>query len=590
MIKRMVLGASMLLAAGSVGAYDFSSYQDGFPTEDYRTAFNMGLKFFGGQRCGDSHNWMLVDNPKVSTKACHMKDGKGSVNGGGNGNYDLTGGWHDCGDHIKVGTTMGSSCIFLLVAYDLWPQAFQDNYDEAYGAPNGIADVLDEAKYATDYFMKCFPDDNTFVYYVGSPADHNVWCTSSKQSTLSVDQGGDPRPVWTTNNSGGPQAANCASALALMSMKYPDQSYKEQCKAAAIKAYAFAKKNQSQHAAIPNFYASPNTEWTDELALAAMMLYRLTGEASYKKDALGYLQGKWESNYPLAWDTMADFAYYYIVKDDEGANNGQGGYFRDHMDKNVTKHLANGSADRNGFPYVQGQMWGTNKLACGAAAATSLLVKLAEDDVFSPSVNTQTAKNFITRVVDYVLGVNEFNHTFLHGFKGDMTFRIHHRNAMGRDDNPPTDEKNRCDFMFASGGVIGGPSGTGQFSNIIEGGASYTETEGGCDYNAPFVFAMARMMAEKDPSQFGTGTPAVLTDHSYMVYPTDFSDYVVIDLITYGGANVTADLITLDGRVVKHIDVKNVREVMETSDVASGIYLMRVCNGEQTVGYKLIKR
>ena len=69
----------MLLAAGSVGAYDFSSYQDGFPTEDYRTAFNMGLKFFGGQRCGDSYNWMLVDNPKVSTKACHMKDGKGSV-------------------------------------------------------------------------------------------------------------------------------------------------------------------------------------------------------------------------------------------------------------------------------------------------------------------------------------------------------------------------------------------------------------------------------------------------------------------------------------------------------------------------------
>ena len=75
-----------------------------------------------------------------------------------------------------------------------------------------------------------------------------------------------------------------------------------------------------------------------------------------------------------------------------------------------------------------------------------------------------------------------------------------------------------------------------------------------------------------------------------MVYPTDFSDYVVIDLITYGGANVTADLITLDGRVVKHIDVKNVREVMETGDVASGVYLMRVCNGEQSVGYKLIKR
>lgn len=176
-IYTLLLGSMMV---SSAYAYDFSSYTDAYSASDYREALNMGLKFFGGQRCGNTNNWMLMNNSGVTKKYCHTKDGQGSVNGGGNGNYDLTGGWHDCGDHIKVGTTMGYAAVSLLVAYDIWPGAFQDNYDDAYKSPNGIADVLDEAKIATDYFMKSFIDDNTFVYYVGFGGDHNVWVTSSK--------------------------------------------------------------------------------------------------------------------------------------------------------------------------------------------------------------------------------------------------------------------------------------------------------------------------------------------------------------------------------------------------------------------------
>lgn len=590
MIKKLVLGSAMLGAAYSASAYDFSSYSEAYPAADYRTAINMGLKFFGGQRCGDTHNWMLENNPNVKPKYCHIQDGKGSVNGGGNGNYDLTGGWHDCGDHIKVGTTMGYAAVSLLVAYDLWPQAFQDNYDEAYGSPNGIADVLDEAKIATDYFIKCFPDGNTFVYYVGGGSDHNVWATSSYQSKLGVNAGGDPRPVSTASDKGGPQAANYATALALMALKYPDESYRATCKEYAIKAYAFAKKNKSTHAIIPSFYDNPNTEWTDELALSAMMLYRLTGDENYKKEAQSYLSGKWQSNYPLAWDTMADFAYYYVVKDDPTANNGQGGYFVDHMTKNVNFHISNGKADPNGFPYVNGQLWGTNKLACGAAAATSLLVKLIEDGVVGEVVDVKEANNFITRVVDYMLGKNEFNHPFLHGFKGDMTFRIHHRNAMGRNDNPPTETKNKADFMFASGGLIGGPSGTGKFENIIEGGASYTETEGGCDYNAPFIMSIARIAAAKDPSSFGTKVENALSEDHYSVYPTIFEDYLVIDQNIYASDDVVASLVTLSGVEVKRMDVDNVREIMDMSDVPAGHYVLQVVSKGVAVGYKLMKK
>ena len=517
-----------------------------------------------------------------------MKDGQGKVNGGGNGNYDLTGGWHACGDHIKVGTTMGYAAFSLLAAYDIWPKAFQDNYDAEYGPKNGIPDVLDEAKIATDYFMKCFLSNGEFCYYVGDGSDHRVWMTSSKQSEQSVDNGGDPRPVWTSSSKGGPQAANYVSALCLMAKHYPDADYAAKCKKAAIDGYEFAKKNKSAQAAIPEFYGSPNTEWTDELSLAAVMLYNLTGEDNYLTDAKSYLAGKWESNSPLAWDTMSDYVYYYLAKIDKSLNNGQGGTYVSFLEKNVFGlHLEKAKGDKNGFPYYASR-WGTNKLALGGATVAALYIKLVEDGVITSSKNIKEAEGCRDRIVDYVLGTNEFNHTFLHGFKGDMYFRIHHRNAMGRNDNPPSNEKNSCDYMFASGGVIGGPSGTGQFQNVVEGGASYTETKGGCDYNAPFIAAIASIAEKLDP--IPTGVEEV-RNTNFSVYPTVIDDYVIVDPIEIGyDGRAEISIVNINGQTVAAESMIGFTPtVIYTSSLPRGIYVLKVNfdGGQKT--FKLIK-
>lgn len=554
----------------------------------------MGLKFFGGQRCGDTHNWMLHENPQVSKKYCHTKDGKGKVNEGGNGNYDLTGGWHDCGDHIKVGTTMGYAAFSLLAAYDNWPKAFQDNYDGEYGPKNGIPDVLDEVKIATDYFMKCFLPNGEFCYYVGFGGDHRVWMTSSKQSDESVENGGDPRPVWTSSSKGGPQAANYVSSLCLMAKHYPDAEYAAKCKAAAIAGYEFAKKNKDAQAAIPEFYGSPNSEWTDELSLAAVMLYNMTGEDSYLADAKSYLAGKWESNSPLAWDTMSDYVYYYLAKIDKSLNNGQGGTYVSFLEKNVYNFHLNSqkvSTDPNGFPYYSSR-WGTNKLALGAATACALYVKLVEDGVITSSQDIKKAQGFQKRIVDYVLGKNEFNHTFLHGFKGDMTYRLHHRNAMGRNDNPPSDVKNTCEFMFASGGVIGGPTGTGVFGNMIEGGAgeTYTQTEGGCDYNAPFIAAIAGIVSELDPDL--TDVEEISRNTNFSVYPTVFDDYIIIDPVEIGyDGKAEITIVNINGQTVAAESVIGFTPtIVYTSSLPTGVYVVKVSydGGQKT--FKAVKQ
>jgi len=524
-VQMFLTAVSLCLSASQIQAQ--TPTPTDFTTADYNLALRMTLKFFGGQRCGNTHNWMLHDNPKSVANVCHTKDryrglgpddvndrDKWPANNAPDTGADVTGGWHDCGDYIKVATTMGYAAVSLLTAYDVWPKAFEDNHSETYGPPNGIPDVLDEVKIATDFFMKSFPDENTFVYYVGhgSP-DHQEWVTSDFQSARPVEKGGDPRPAYASKVSGGAQAANYASALALMAMHYPNAEYKAQCSTAAVKIYEFARKNPT-NINIPEFYGSPNQEISDEHGLMCAILYRLTGNESYKTELYNIMSNKWQSNYPLAWDTVADILYYYMAKIDPAADNGGHGYYRDFIKVNVYSGMSH--ANSYGIPWGWFDTWGTNKLASGSAFAAALLAELIDGGTVTDNytkdgkvytITAAQARAYNKRIVEYMMGNNEWGHTFIHQFKGDTTFRVHHRNAMGLNEDvtvsnfKPVD-KNGAPYLFASGALIGGPSKEGSFGNIVEGqGAAYVETESGCDYNAPFVAAIANIVQTLDPKE-----------------------------------------------------------------------------------------
>jgi hypothetical protein len=476
-----------------------------FSGPDYTDAMRMAVKFFGGQRCGNTHNWMLYENDSKNGDVCHTKDAV-VVNGT---TYDVSGGWHDCGDHFKVATTMGYSAIGLLTAYDCWPKAFEDDHDPEYkpGA-NGIPDVLDEVKIATDYFMKCLINGTTFVYWVGDGRDHLKWVTSEYQSTFAPDSGGNPRPVSVTSSAGGAQAADYASALALMARLYPDQAYAQKCKEAAINFYTYAKAHPT-NISIPEFYAAPNQDVWDELSLASILLFYLTKTESYKTEAMSYFKKPngneyyYESNSPLAWDSKGDVAYYYIIKANPAATNDPsgGGTIKSFLKKNVQTGIS--AANSYGIPWKWlTSNWGSNKLACGSAFAATLYAKLIEDGVITAvdGLAATTANDYAKKIINYMLGENEIKHPYLHGYKDDTYCKIHHRNAMGRDDNPNTDIKNSSAYKFKSGGLIGGPkSSAGTFSNIVEGGDSFMETEGGCDYNASFIGPLAALVSKLDP-------------------------------------------------------------------------------------------
>ncbi|PNH11037.1 Endoglucanase 1 [Tetrabaena socialis] len=100
----------------------------------------------------------------------HMQDGRGP---GGIG-VDLSGGWYDAGDHLKLHLAMGMSASLLAYGALTW--------EAAYRAAGHWDTAVRNIDWVADYFVKCHvnasntPSANAFVAQVGDPAtDHNKY-------------------------------------------------------------------------------------------------------------------------------------------------------------------------------------------------------------------------------------------------------------------------------------------------------------------------------------------------------------------------------------------------------------------------------
>ncbi len=168
----------------------------------------------------------------------------------------------------------------MLKAYEVFPESFADHDDRAYsGSSNGVADVLDEVRQATDYLLKTHPDSSTLVVRVGGSQDHDLWVTSPYQSTLSVGQGGGKRPVQTGGRAD--IAGLAAAALALMSTLTDDAEHAQECLDVAESLYVLG--NSRKGTTWDLFYADET--WQDDMLCAAVELYRATGYEGYLDDA-----------------------------------------------------------------------------------------------------------------------------------------------------------------------------------------------------------------------------------------------------------------------------------------------------------------
>jgi len=495
---------AVILGFAGVGGGAFAQTAAGkFNKEQYKKALWMVTRFYGAQRSGQGPNWLLMDH---TYKVSFVKDADGSRN--------LEGGWFDCGDHVLFGQTFFYSAYVLAKAYDAFPMGFHDLYhgkdysDYAAsgkwgidgGAPNGIPDLLEELKYATDWIIKATPDGATFYSQKGDGnLDHKKWVTAGYMSTLPKDDGGEREGsrYIVKNPNDGVMASFAAGVLAVMSKIYRkyDAAYADTCLKHAKNAYAYAKSHKN-NAAGADFYPAHKDPAT-VFVLAASEMYRITGEAAYKSDIdKSQVKGSWHVlDYSNSHD-LAAYAAAMAVPEDRDA------HLKLAYDEFVSKYIREVNDEK---VTTLGGGWGQLRYAGNTAFSVAL---------YSLAKGTAEYDQFIYNQIDYVIGGNKAGRSFVTGYCegcGDKSPKLpHHRNVFLRDDNPNDNEKAKMTIPERNkyfGYLVGGTRTSDSYTESV---TDYTNTEGGIDYNAGLLGALAYIVSKLNPadtSKFGVAEP-----------------------------------------------------------------------------------
>lgn len=374
------------------------------------------LNYIRQQRCGY--------NPVLGT-TCHTHDGfvveSDSIDGR---HYDVTGGWHDASDYLQYLTTSANSVYQMLFAYDRNPDVWSDSYD-ARGdkSSNGVADILDEARWGLEWMMKMNPEDGIYFNQIADDRDHKYAGLPAQDS---VDYGRGPgldRPVYTCsshptglmkykNRSRGlaSSVGKFASSFALGAKIFADidSGFAADLARRAEAAYGVAIANpgpcQTAPGSSPYFYEEDN--WTDDLELAAITLYSKNGDKKYLADAIDY--GRMEPVTPwMGADSARHYQWYPFVNLGHArlAELAQG-KTRDEFVRNLRSGLER-VTDRgcsNVFNYGIPFIWCSNNLAVAFVTQAMLYRELTGDNSY---LAAETAAR------DWLFGLNPWGQTMI---------------------------------------------------------------------------------------------------------------------------------------------------------------------------------
>ena len=466
-IKKTAAGLlGTLIAASSIPVSGIGMTSSAADNPNYYEALAMSLYFYDSNACGTG----ITDGPLTWRGDCHTYDANASVGSldsslrsvvdpDGDGKVDVSGGWHDAGDHIKFNLTIG---------FGLSSLGISEYLNEGIYAKAGARDHLEyEMRWGADYLMKTtFLDDSGKVVAVAGTVadgnvDHGIWTAPEVQTY--------ERPIyWLTaskNNSAVCGEMACGLLASAYVLQKSDPDYSAKCIKYAKALIDFGTKNRSNNCDGMSFY-STDSMCEDELALASAWLYIL-GEGSQPslKPSSGQYDGIYDY-YLYSWDKVWQgySALMYKATGDKAFSqelefelNNQGG-------------LKEGTYNANG--------WGASRYNCAKQMNAYLLADGNPDSSFAKGAKYQ---------LDFILGNNSRGYSYLLGFGDKWPTHIHHRAA-----NPGgegiTSAQNPEAIYTNYGMLVGGEDSSGNYQDHAD---QYQFTEGALDYNACFAIACA---------------------------------------------------------------------------------------------------
>ena len=465
---------TVTIPAGNVTDYNYSDID-----YNYAKLLQYSLYFYDANMCGD----------EVGTKSlldwrgnCHTYDKYSYTRTDGSTvTVDLTGGFHDAGDHVKFGLPEAYAAFVLGMSYDTNKSAYV-----ASGQTNHLQTIT---THFADYLTKCAvlnsAGTSVEAYCVqvgngGGGYDHGYWGAPEAQPQSN-------RTAYFSSDSA-PHTDVVSLSAAALAMQYKNFGGDKYLKTAEM-LFAYAKNhNKSVGTTSGSFYVSSN--WEDDYCLAALLLYQITGNTSYLSEYNQYknADAAMKPYWPLGWDNVGPAVAYY--------------------DENSSKiaslmGISDGNSTYGGYRCVSN--WGSARYNT-SMQYTGLL--------YDKMTSIETYRGWSEGQMKYLLGNNAAKQCFVIGYNAYGPKYPHHRAASGYTgkDQGTTAQKN-----MLIGALVGGQKIDGSY---VDSASDYVCNEVAIDYNATLVAAAAAIYEkytsdtehqyiDKNLSSGGSSTPDV---------------------------------------------------------------------------------
>jgi endoglucanase len=484
-VAMMFIMIVALVASPSIGVH-------AAPTFNYAEALQKSIWFYEVQQAGP-----LPSSNRVSWRANSMLDDGADVG------KDLTGGWFDAGDHVKFGFPMASAATMLA-----WGAV---EYRDAYANSGQLTPLLNNLHFVNDYFIKAHTAPNELYVQIGDgDKDHSSagsWVPPEVKPSSFIAR---PSMKIDATCPGTDVAAETAAAMAASAIVFrpTDAAYANTLISHATQLFAFAENTKGtngkdtayvnclsrRYATNVSFYNSTSGLYWDELAWGAVWLFRATGDTTYLDKARLYypMMGfsdqagttpafawsqNWNDKWPGVYVLMAKLTNEARFKTDA---------------QRWLDYWSVGAGRRTPAGLMVVDVWGVLRYAANTAFAALVYSDALAASGGDPTLVTRY-HDFAKRQIDYALGDNPRNSSYVVGFGTNPPQRAHHRGAhsawFGGGPSDPPDLNRHVIY----GALVGASSDD---TGFVDDRSQFQITEVATDYNAGFTSALARLYRE----------------------------------------------------------------------------------------------
>lgn len=342
---------------------------------------------------------------------------------------DASGGWYDAGDFGKYVVNGGITAWTLLNLYEHLPSAVPDGALNIPESGDGTPDVLSEARWEVDWMLRMqVPDGQPNAGLVHHKLHGLQWdglpaLPPTDPDVDAPDRGRYLMPVSTAATLNvAAVGAQCARVFRPFDAEFADR-----CLAAAVKAYDAAIQNPSlfHDGQIPGNGGGPydDQSLTDEFLWAAAELYVTTGEDVYREAVLAnrefadartlYVSGVQDGMYwaDVTLPALIALATGDNVQDDIKAT------AREYLIE-VGSHSLRTLLNEGYRTPLADYAWGSNSDALNKALIMAYMYDFTGDAAYKTAVG---------EVMDWILGRNALNVSFISGYGTHSMEHPHHR-------------------------------------------------------------------------------------------------------------------------------------------------------------------